>query len=724
VVETEDGKVEGLNIKTPHHLFGHQVEQFLGIPFAAPPTGQNRFRPPQPLQNYGYRKATKLAPICHQLDMATNFFIGKEDCLYLNVYRPAGATPASKLPVFVWIYGGAFWFGDGSELGFYDGTNVAERHGHIIVTFNYRLFALGFLALPEIAAENNGTAGNQGLQDQRAALQWVQRNIHAFGGDPAQVTLAGESAGAMSVGSHIVSPESKGLFRSAIMESGDLRADYYWYPRLSEAYKAHEAFADKVGCPSGPNRLACLRNLPEKDIALPCTKWVADWFPELQNYHPEYFGQGHPLPKDLPSVASPGYPATPFGPVIDGSPAGLPDDPMKLLRSGKFNKVPLIIGTNRDGGSYIGVATPLAYGAFPLLDNDLDKMARWLFTNKTDQDRLLQLYNGQGGFWRKRITFGRVFRDSFFQCSTRDIATEISRHGLPVYHYVFDFKGFGFLDKVFHIGASHVFEIPFVFRTHIDGLADVFNFFGKDKWWKMADMTSCTWASFVKCQKPKCPSDPPPNCAEPYRIMPEWTPFSEPDNRNYLRLDLTPEMKTIMATAPIDNEFAGDDKCDFWKSAHYEWHDPHDFWQDSNTLVAHAQAATHTLTWPAKTTDHGYPVVPSSFLEGICVQTHVDVLALDSLAGMLGKLNEHNVQPKFMQNTTCQGLGYVCKGTAKKTCDSLADLCEDEVNDVLAATICEPFRVVCELSYKGGTTMSDLSFCGDEGKKGSNILVV
>jgi len=171
------------------------------------------------------------------------------------------------------------------------------------------------------------------------------------------------------------------------MESGGLRGDYYWYPKLSEAYSVGDDFAAYVGCPKGQERLACLRKLPEKDISIPITKWVKDWIPELLKNH----GFNVPLPKDLPHVASAGYPATPFGLVIDGSPLGLPDSPMNLLRKGDFNKVPLILGTNRDGGSYIGAATPLAYGSFPFLENDLDKMARWLLENKTDRAEFVKL---------------------------------------------------------------------------------------------------------------------------------------------------------------------------------------------------------------------------------------------------------------------------------------------------------------------------------------------
>merc|ERR1712232_1088489 len=447
--------------------------------------------------------------------------------------------------------GGAYLFGDGDEVGFYDGMNVVERHGHIIVTLNYRLFALGFLSLPEIAAENNGTAGNQGIQDQRAALQWVQRNIRAFGGDPTRVTLAGESAGAMSVGAHLVSPASNGLFHAAILESGGQKASYFWFPNQSESFKYGEEFANNLGCyPQLDDRLKCLRNLPEGAVTTTVANWVRDWIPELLRNK----GIKVPLPKDLPTIAPPGYPVTQWGPTIDGSPLGLPDAPMTLFEAGKFAKVPLIMGENADGGSYLAWAVPLAYGSFPFLDTDVKKHAKWLFTNnQTNQNDWLKIYGNitdddlsEQNIWRDlgikhshHAGFARSFRDSFFQCSTRDIATQVSRHGVPVYHYLFDFDHFGFLDKWFHVGTSHIFEIPFVFRTHLKTLETMWSFpLKRHEWEEMADLTSCTWASFVKCQQPKCPSNPPPNCEKAYKGMPEWTAFSEPDNRNYLELNL------------------------------------------------------------------------------------------------------------------------------------------------------------------------------------------
>jgi para-nitrobenzyl esterase len=202
------------------------VMVFRGIPYAAPPVGVLRWRPPQPAARWrGVRDASKLGHNCvqHQpYDDIDPFAAGvSEDCLYLNVWTRSLPRPASRalLPVLVWIHGGGFWAGFGGEER-HNGARLAQK-GAVVVTLNYRLGPLGFLAHPALAAESpHHAAGNYGLLDQIAALQWVKRNVARFGGDPSRVTIFGESAGGMSVGSLIASPLAKGLFQRAILESG------------------------------------------------------------------------------------------------------------------------------------------------------------------------------------------------------------------------------------------------------------------------------------------------------------------------------------------------------------------------------------------------------------------------------------------------------------------------------------------------------------------------
>jgi para-nitrobenzyl esterase len=255
-VEVTAGAIEG-RLAQAH---GVTLSEFQGIPYAAPPVGPLRWKPPQPVAAWnGTRPTRRFGPRCMQLPLFSDMVFRSdgmsEDCLYLNVWSPAHADDR-KLPVLVYFYGGGFVGGDGSELR-YDGASLAAR-GIVTVTVNYRLGVFGFFALPELAAESpQHAAGNYGLLDQVAALHWVQSNIARFGGDPAQVTIGGESAGSIAVSALMVSPLSKHLFARAIGESGALIAPIAPLP-LSTMEQRGEAFTRKLGAGS----LAALRALP------------------------------------------------------------------------------------------------------------------------------------------------------------------------------------------------------------------------------------------------------------------------------------------------------------------------------------------------------------------------------------------------------------------------------------------------------------------------------
>jgi para-nitrobenzyl esterase len=279
------------------------VQEFLGIPYAKPPVGRLRWRAPQPAVRWaGVRNAREYGANCPQ--PATPFGVAStnENCLYLNVYAPAKHhARRTGRPVLVWIHGGGLWLGEGND---YDPRQLAAK-GTIVVTINYRLGALGFLAHPALAGRPGGSSGNYGLMDQQAALRWVKHNIRQFGGDPTNVTIAGESAGGTAVLAQVASPGARGLFERAVVQSGDFALKQ---TPLATAEKAGETFATKAGC--ADQTAACLRALPASAI-------VAN---ETQT----------------------GYvPA-----VIDGK--VLKQSIGSALASGHFNRVPMINGTNHD----------------------------------------------------------------------------------------------------------------------------------------------------------------------------------------------------------------------------------------------------------------------------------------------------------------------------------------------------------------------------------------
>src|ERR1700741_2003212 len=246
LVQTANGTVEGRGVQPSG------VRIFRGVPFAQPPTGDLRWQEPQPVKNWkGVRQAREFGPRCMQArifdDMVFRSNGVSEDCLYLNVWTPAKSN-RERLPVLVYVYGGGFVSGDGSEPR-YDGESMATK-GIVAVTVNYRLGVFGFMAHPELTQESpHKASGNYALLDQNAALLWVQKNIAAFGGDPKQVTIAGESAGSVSVSAQMASPPSKDLIAGAIGESGSILGTLSAVP-LAQGEAAGVKFAESIGAHS------------------------------------------------------------------------------------------------------------------------------------------------------------------------------------------------------------------------------------------------------------------------------------------------------------------------------------------------------------------------------------------------------------------------------------------------------------------------------------------
>ncbi|WP_162875472.1 carboxylesterase/lipase family protein [Sphingomonas crusticola] len=403
VAATMAGKVEGL-------LRGN-VEAFLGIPYAAPPTGANRWRPPQPVSPWArIRPAIKFGSSCWQAVSPQGFgpwsheYVVQgdisEDCLFLNVWTPKHGS--GKLPVLVWIHGGGFNSGSGA-IPIYDGRALAAR-GIVVVTINYRVGPFGFLAHPELTREAGaGPRANYGLQDMVAALRWVRLNIGALRGDPARVTIAGQSAGSMAVHELVASPLAKGLFARAIGESG-LPEPTRTLP-LAQAEQAGLAFAQEKGAGS----IAALRAMPSEAL-----------------------------------VASKGGNAVRFGPVIDG---------VLLPGTAPVSDVPMLVGLNADEGS----AMSSGYGA-----SDAATLSVLLAqTYGAMASRFAQLYPAATEAERSAANM-QVRRDRGLGAIYAWASTQ-RKGGQPTYVYRYDHAEPG--PQSARWRAFHSSEIPYVFRT-------------------------------------------------------------------------------------------------------------------------------------------------------------------------------------------------------------------------------------------------------------------
>jgi para-nitrobenzyl esterase len=426
------------------------ISTFKGIPFAAPPVGPLRWRAPQAASGWqGVRDASAFGPVCPQINVPGRVQLPQsEDCLTLNVWTPNGA-PGAKLPVMVWIYGGSFVFG-GSAYPIYDGVELAER-GVVVVTLNYRLGWLGFFDHPALAAANPGEpVGNFGLLDQIAALNWVQKNIAAFGGDPSNVTIFGESAGGMSVNDLTASPLARGLFAKAISESG---LGLWTIGTSAQAQQNSVAFAAlENAAAASSDALAKLRGLSVDAILADEAK--------MQPIQP--------------------------APFVDGT--VLTDQPAALFSQGKMAHVPYLAGSNSDEATLMK--------AIHMSNDDMLKP----FGDALPDVR--KVYEADGKLTNDQFA-RQVFADALFASGAQGLATFETKFGQPAYVYHFDYVYDAL--RMFSSGVGHGGEIPFVFG--FTGLSRDPNFaakikFATDKDKSIATMMEGYWTNFAKTGNP------------------------------------------------------------------------------------------------------------------------------------------------------------------------------------------------------------------------------
>jgi para-nitrobenzyl esterase len=453
------------------------TRQFLDIPYAAPPTGGLRFRPPQPAVPWpGIRNATQAGDICPQPGAFGNV---SEDCLTLNVYTPAsppaGASPTARsghLPVMVWFYGGGYF--EGSASG-YDPTPLVTGGNVIVVTVNYRVGPFGFLALPGLDAESS-TTGNYGILDQQASLRWVRRNTAAFGGDPGNVTIFGESAGGNSVCMQMISPAAAGLFQKAISESGGCIHTPIGPATKAEAYAEGQSFAASAGCTVPASEVACLRGKSSQ---------------ELVN------AMGLLSPTGLA-----------WRPVVDGT--VIPQAPAGALASGRYNHVPLIIGTTHDEGrlvvalvynlAQLGPATPAE------LTQDATTLAADAGVPAQDIPALRAAYPPASST-DADLALSSVITDGVLSCPALFAAQDVASHpGEAVYQYEFDDPsppGSG-LDPLMPLGDYHGSELSYLF-SRANGLTTPTLTAAQQS---LSNQMISYWTMFARTGDPNAPGTP------------------------------------------------------------------------------------------------------------------------------------------------------------------------------------------------------------------------
>jgi len=430
---------------------------WLGMPYAAPPVGENRWRAPQPAVPWsGVRETKAFGQRCMQSGGPMESM--SEDCLTLNIWRP---DKPGKFPVMIFIHGGAYVVGwSKDDLG----GKLAEFGDVIVITFDYRLGAFGFLATPALREEDpDKSAGSYGSLDQIAALKWVHDNIANFGGDPSNITIFGQSAGGWSVCTLLASPLAKGLFSRAIIESGGCEST----ETLDQGYATGAIVAKKVGCKV--DDLKCLRAVPAEKLVV---SGADDIFKKGFVFFPHE--DGH---------------------LLTGT-------PLSIIRSGNFNKVPLLAGSNKEEiNAVVKAVRPWLYYALPFQYES--RIIRNLNVTRDEAKNVEQAYPLTKYNNRPGEAFGYILTDMLLACPTYFGLESFAGQAVPAYYYRFDYRG---MENGSVVGAMHTMEVPLVFNSFGEGSKFKTNNIEQTR--ELSRIIQGYWTNFAKTGNPNGPNLP------------------------------------------------------------------------------------------------------------------------------------------------------------------------------------------------------------------------